>query len=49
VVVSEKTLKQGAAELKARRTGEVRMTPLAGVVAEAGRLIGPAPAAVGRA
>jgi prolyl-tRNA synthetase len=49
VVVSEKTLKQGAAELKARRTGEVRMTPLAGVVAEAGRLIGPAPAAAGRA
>ncbi len=39
VVVSEKTLKQGAAEVKARRTGEMRMVPLGQVVAEVGRLL----------
>lgn len=39
IVVSEKTLKQGAAEVKARRTGEVRSVPLADVVAEVGRLL----------
>ncbi len=45
IVVSDKTLAQGAAELKVRRTGEVRLVPLAEVEAEVGRLLGRAPAA----
>ncbi len=48
VVVSEKTLKQGAAEVKVRRTGEVRMAPLGEVVAEVGRLLAAAAAPRGR-
>ncbi|HEX7125245.1 MAG TPA: proline--tRNA ligase [Thermodesulfobacteriota bacterium] len=39
VVVSDKTLKQGAVEVKVRRTGEVRMVPLEQAVAEVGRLL----------
>jgi prolyl-tRNA synthetase len=45
VVVSDKTLKQGAAEVKVRRTGEVRLVPLDAALAEVARLLGPAPAA----
>ncbi|HWP35697.1 MAG TPA: proline--tRNA ligase [Thermodesulfobacteriota bacterium] len=48
LVVSDKTLRQGAAELKVRRSGEVRLVPLEAVPAEVARLLGPPPGAPAR-
>ncbi len=45
VVISDKTLKQGAAEVRVRWTGEVRLVPLDAAPAEVAALLGPAPAA----